>query len=97
MGAVLWATGIPTQPCYTTTFSGRVPLDLPPGGAKDDAIANNLASLPWDGLQSIESDGTVVFTQATSRALFDLTGRHYESLAPDNAESMANELIAAVE
>ncbi|MCK4867948.1 MAG: hypothetical protein KAT39_07850, partial [Alphaproteobacteria bacterium] len=76
--------------------AGRVSLDLPACWAKDDAIANNLSSLPWDGLQSIESDGTVVFTQATSRALFDLTGRHYESLAPENAETMANELVSAV-
>lgn len=76
--------------------AGRVSLDLPTGWTEDDAIANNLASLPWDGLQSIETDGTVVFTQATSRALFELTGRKYESLAPDGAETMATALMAAV-
>jgi hypothetical protein len=76
--------------------AGRVSLDLPAGWAEEDAVAGNLASLPWDGLQSIEPDGTVIFTQATSRALFDLTGGNCESLAPDDATAMATALVAAV-
>lgn len=75
--------------------AGRVSLDLPADWAVEDAVAGNVASLPWDGLQSIEPDGTVVFTQATSRALFALAGRHYDSLAPDGAAAMARELVAA--
>jgi hypothetical protein len=71
-------------------------LDLPTDWAVEDAVASNVASLPWDGLQSIEPDGTVVFTQATSRALFALAGGHYDSLAPDRAAAMARELVAAV-
>jgi hypothetical protein len=75
--------------------AGRVSLALPAGWTEGAAVASNIASLPWDGLQSIEADGTAIFTTATSRALFDLTGKHHESLAPDNAAAMAAELVAA--
>ncbi len=75
--------------------AGCVSLELPAGWTRDEAVASNIASLPWDGLQSIEADGTAIFTTATSQALFDLTGKHYQSLAPDNAAAMAAELVAA--
>lgn len=75
--------------------AGLVSLDLPADWTLEDAIANNVASLPWDGLQSIEADGTVVFTDTTARALFNLTGRHYQSLPPAAAAAMATELVAA--
>jgi hypothetical protein len=77
--------------------AGRVSLDLPAEWAMEDAVASNVASLPWDGLRSIEADGTPIFTEATSRALFDFTGKHYQSLAPDRAAAMAAELVAAAE
>ena len=76
--------------------AGCVSLDLPAGWAIENALAGNLASLPWDGLQSIEPDGTVVFTDATARALFELTGECFESLAPNGASAMASKLVEAV-
>jgi len=76
--------------------TGRVALDLADGWTEAEAVASNVASLPCDGLQSIESDGTAVFTEATSHALFDLTGKHHRSVAPDGAAAMANELLEAV-
>jgi len=74
---------------------GRVSLDMPDAWSLEDAIASNVASLPWDGLQSIETDGTVVFTKATSQALFNLTRQHFESLSTGGAEAMAAALIKA--
>lgn len=75
--------------------AGRVSLDLPAGWTIEDAVSCNLASLPWDGLQSIEKDGSAVFNHGTSRALFDLTGECFESLAPDAAGAMASKLLKA--
>ena len=75
--------------------AGRVSLDLPDNWSREKAIDCCLASLPWDGLTTIENDGTVVFTQATSRALYELTGNRYELLHPDHATAMAAGLVEA--
>jgi hypothetical protein len=75
--------------------AGAVTLDLPDNWTPEEAIANNLASLPWDGLQSIEADGTAVFTDPTARALFHLTGKQHDTLKPDAAGAMAAELVTA--
>jgi len=77
--------------------AGRVSLDLPVGWTEEEAITSNIASLPWDGLQSIEADGAAIFTETTSLALFDFTGNHYQSLAPEAAAAMAAELVAATD
>jgi len=75
---------------------GTVSLDLPQGRSQEEAVASNLASLPWDGLASIEADGAAVFTEIAARRLFDLTGHAYEALHPDAAGNMAAALLAAV-
>jgi hypothetical protein len=76
--------------------AGRLSLDLPADWAREDAIDCCLASLPWDGLNSIEEDGTAVFTPAASQALYELTGKKYELLSPHQAPSMAAALVEAV-
>ena len=72
-------------------------LDLAPEWSEDQAVASNLAALPWDGLQAIEDDGGAVFTAATAKALHALLGRPVESLHPDDAPTLARDLLAAVD
>ncbi|UCH75332.1 MAG: hypothetical protein JSU82_05675 [Rhodospirillales bacterium] len=75
----------------------RVTLDLAPEWRQDEAVASNLAALPWDGLETIENDGAAVFTAATTRALHALLGRAVEGLHPDDAPALAEDLLAAVD
>lgn len=80
-----------------TIRNAVVELDLPADWSRDQAVACNLASLPWDGLQSIEEDGAVVFTEATANSLYALLGRAQDGLRPGDAPAMARALIAALD
>ena len=51
---------------------GRVELDLPPGVSEEDAIAYNAYAGRGDGIERIDEDGTVHFTEACRRAVADL-------------------------
>ena len=51
---------------------GGVVLDLPPGLARDTAVSINEQAARWDGIDRIEADGTVVYTEATRSAMADL-------------------------
>jgi hypothetical protein len=62
----------------------RIELDLPAGLDEAAAIAVNERAAHWDGIERIEADGTVVFTEATG------LGR----VAPDEVEEAAAELEA---
>ncbi|KRE20557.1 hypothetical protein ASE66_06745 [Bosea sp. Root483D1] len=73
--------------------AGRIRLDLPAHWSEAQAIATNEASLPWDGIARIESDGTIVFTAETVEALHALTGTTIESAHPDTAASQAALLL----
>ncbi len=75
--------------------AGAVALDLAPGWSEAQAEAVNRASLPWDGIEAIEGDGTVRFTAASREALAAFTGHPVERLAPADAPAMAAELLAA--
>lgn len=76
---------------------GNVALDLPEGWNRAQAVACNLACLPWDGLRSIEDDGTAVYTDQTAEALHALLGRADEALRPGDAPAVARDLVAAVD
>ncbi|MDH3229299.1 MAG: hypothetical protein OEN55_05870 [Alphaproteobacteria bacterium] len=77
--------------------AGAVALDLPVEMDRAQAVASNLASLPWDGLQSIAEDGTAVFTETTAVSLHALLGRAIDALHPRDAPAMARALVAAVD
>jgi hypothetical protein len=76
---------------------GAVELDLPADWSVGQALACNLAGLPWDGLHSIEEDGSAVFTEATAKGLHALLGRPVDGLRPDDAPAMARALLAALD
>jgi hypothetical protein len=80
-----------------TIQNGAVELDLAANWSRAQAVASNLASLPWDGLKSIEDDGTAVFTEAAANSLHALLGRAEDGLRPGDAPEMARALIAAVD
>jgi hypothetical protein len=82
---------------YPVTVDGHdITLDLADGWTVEQAVATNDASLPWDGIQAIDDDGTVIFTEATCRALHDLTGQSIETLHPDGAAQQAALLLGAM-
>ncbi|MEU6249620.1 KR domain-containing protein [Glycomyces sp. NPDC047010] len=60
--------------------SGAVELDLPPGTSLEDAVAFNERMARADGVERIDPDGTVHFTDAAREAVADL--------APDLAEPL---------
>ncbi|MDA1308495.1 MAG: hypothetical protein O2985_02705 [Proteobacteria bacterium] len=74
----------------------RLQLDLAEGWSVEAAVATNTASLPWDGIDALDTDGTVHFTQETSRALHDLTGHAIESLHPSEAARQARWILDAL-
>jgi len=70
---------------------GRVELDLPEGLGVDDAVALNHGAARWDGIDRIESDGTVVYTADASAAMAEL-GHRCESVTVDGLESQSRSL-----
>jgi hypothetical protein len=66
---------------------GRVSLDLPAGVAVDEAIAFNERMAAGDGVDRIDPDGTVHFSEQAHRAV--------ASFAPDLAEPLALDQIEA--
>ena len=59
-----------------------------------EAIAINERSHPFDGIERIEADGTVVFCPAAADVLRVELGYDCDRLAPDQSEERAKELIA---
>jgi hypothetical protein len=76
--------------------NGQVTLNLPETWSEDDAIASNAKSMGWEGIDDIEDDGSVRYTDETNELLKDLLGYPVASLSPDNAQSVAQDLIAAI-
>ncbi|NQU58065.1 MAG: hypothetical protein HQ513_12585 [Rhodospirillales bacterium] len=76
--------------------AGRITLDLPEAWSLEDAVSSNAKSLSWEGIDSIDDDGTVRFTDETADLLKDLLGHRVSTLPPDGADTMARELVAAV-
>jgi len=76
--------------------AGTVTLDLPETWSLDEAISSNTKSLNWEGIDRIDDDGTVRFTDETADLLQDLLGHPVSILPPDAADTMARELVAAV-
>ena len=81
---------------YPVTVSrSKIDISLPPEWSLDQALEANTQSLKWDGIQLIENDGTVVFTEATQQAFHKLLGMSFERLSMSNVEAQANAILAA--
>ena len=52
--------------------SGDVKLELPEDLTEDEAVALNEEALRWDGIERIESDGTVIYTGDAQAAMIEL-------------------------
>ncbi len=69
-----------------------VRLDLPPTWQKEDAVEVNRASHRWDGIESIEEDGTVVFTDKTAGILREFLRYDWPRMRFEEVEAAASDL-----
>ena len=74
---------------------GRVELDLPEGLAEGEAVAINTRAARWDGLEGVEPDGTLVFTDAVADATERHLGIRVERVSPSDNDAVADELERA--
>jgi hypothetical protein len=63
------------------------------GLGKEEAVRINQASQQFDGIDRIEEDGSVVFTEEPVRLMAEQLGYHCQKLHPDETEDRAIELI----
>lgn len=70
-----------------------IALALPPELSLEEAVRINQASHPFDGIQSVEADGTVIFCQESVEILHQVLGYECERLLPWETEFHAQELI----
>ena len=76
--------------------NSQIEINLPPEWSLDRAIDVNNRSLRWDGIELIENDGTVVFTEETQEAFHRLLGKSFERLSVSNASAQSRELLAVL-
>jgi hypothetical protein len=95
-GEISHAPGPAGQPGgYPVRLSRRgVELALPSGVLLDQAIALNEAGQRAEGVEAIEADGTVVFTETARAVLRDVVGFERRGFRIDEAEPVARELGA---
>jgi hypothetical protein len=72
-----------------------ISLNLPPEWTAAQAEATNAASLPWDGIAEVHRDGTIHYSDTTTRALHGLLGQSFDTLTPDSAPKQARALLTA--
>ena len=77
--------------------AGRVALDLPASLGEDEAVATNARAARWDGLERVEPDGTLVFTDAVAEATERQLGIRVERVVPSDNDAVADELERARE
>jgi hypothetical protein len=75
---------------------GRVRLNVHPDWSEYEAVATNEASLPFDGIQSVEADGSAVFSDETVAALRELTGKHLDHVTVGRAADQAKVILEAL-
>ncbi|PBB95658.1 hypothetical protein [Mesorhizobium sp. WSM3862] len=71
-----------------------ISIDLPEGLSLDDAVEINRKCQKYDGIEAVESDGTVRFTAESAEIMRELLGYDCDAMAPDECEDRANELTA---
>jgi hypothetical protein len=70
-----------------------IQLNLPEELSIENAVAINERSHRYDGIERIESDGTVVFMKETVDVLSEMLGFRMETMKPKDAGEYAQELI----
>ncbi|RWE79236.1 MAG: hypothetical protein EOS63_16185 [Mesorhizobium sp.] len=71
-----------------------ISIDLPEGLSLDDAVEINRECQKYDGIEAVESDGTVRFTAESAEVIRELLGYDCEAMALDECEDRAKELVA---
>lgn len=72
--------------------NGSIVLRLPDGLDQARAVATNEAAARWDGIERIEADGTVVYTEAARSAMADI-GYDCEAVTFDELDADAARLL----
>lgn len=85
--------GLPGGYPVAASPSGVRLVDLP-GLSREQAVAVNERSHPFDGIERIEVDGTVEFTGETIEVLEEVLGYNGGRLRPSESEARAAELVA---
>jgi hypothetical protein len=85
--------GLPGGYPVVASRSGVRIVDLP-GLSREQAVAINERSHPFDGIQRIEADGSVEFTSDATGVLKEALGYNGGRLQPSESEARAAELIA---
>ena len=81
---------------YPVTVSrAGVELDLAPRWSLAEAVRVNTNSLPFDGIEGLDDDGTIWFTSPTVDALTTITGARHEKLSPSHAPALAEAICKA--
>jgi hypothetical protein len=75
---------------------GQISLDLPPGTSRDDAITFNQQMARADGIERVDDDGTVHFTDACKAAVADLAPDLAAPLPVSDLSQRAEQLDAAL-
>ena len=65
--------------------AGEVELDLPPQADRRELVEFHWRLARGDGIERVEDDGTVIFTEATASAVAALDPTLAEPLSPDDA------------
>ena len=73
-----------------------VMIDIASEWSMEQAVFVNEESLKWDGISQITKDGTIVFTDKTQRALYELSGKFIETLSVETAQDQAKDLLYAL-
>lgn len=71
-----------------------ISIDLPEGLSLDHAEEINTECQKYDGIQAVESDGTVRFTGESAEVMRELLAYDCEAIALDECEDRAKELVA---
>ncbi len=72
--------------------NGEIHLDLPDGLDRARAVAINDSAARWDGIDRIEADGTVVYTEASRAAMAEI-GYQCEAITFDELAGDAERLL----
>lgn len=75
---------------------GAARLDLHPAWSEAQAIDTNLRSLPWEGIESIDADGALTFTETAQAAFAKLLGKRVERLTIHTAAQQAQDILKAL-
>lgn len=73
----------------------RAALDLHPSWTRTEAIETNERSTRWEGIEQIDPDGTIHFTESAQAAFVDLLGKPVARVTADTAASQARDILAA--